>query len=138
MFITTVHLLTSWNFLWEHQTIIPNSYSLINITTWLQKRNKKGSCQYSRDWRFLYQAWWDNGYKFKHGKIETNWTYSCTISLVHLNTQDFFSFIMNVFHFPFSFLVYLLMFCFTWLYYFHIYCQQKILPKIFKMLFFFS
>ena len=27
----------------------------------LQKRNKKGSSQYSRDWRFLYQAWWDNG-----------------------------------------------------------------------------
>ena len=48
--------------------------------------------------------------KFKHGKIETNWTCSCAISLVHLDTQDFFSFTMNVFHFPFSFLVYLLMF----------------------------
>ena len=50
--------------------------------------------------------------KFKHGKIKTNWTCSCTISLVHLDTQDFFSFTMNVFHFPFSFLVYLLMFFF--------------------------
>ena len=74
--------------------------------------------------------------KFKHGKIETNWTYSCTISLVHLDTQDFFSFTMNVFHFPFSFLVYLLMFFFP-MYYFHIYCQQN-LQKFSKISFFFS
>ena len=66
----------------------------------LQKRNKSSS-QYSRGWRFLYQAWWDYGYKFKHGKIETNWTCSCKISLVHLDTQDFFSYTMNVFHFLF-------------------------------------
>ena len=64
--------------------------------------------------------------------IETNWTYSCTISLVHLDTQDFFSFTMNVFHSPFSFLVYLLVFCFTWLYYFHIYCRQNLLKNYFQ------
>ena len=75
------------------------------------KKKQKSSSQYFRDWRFLYQAWWIF-FKFKHGKIEANWTCSCTISLVHLDTQDFFSFTMNVFHFPFSFLVYLLMFFF--------------------------
>ena len=26
----------------------------------LQKRNKKSCSQYSRNWRFLYGAWWDN------------------------------------------------------------------------------
>ena len=34
----------------------------------LQKRSKKGSSQYSRNWRFLYGAWWDNA-KFK----QQNW-----------------------------------------------------------------
>ena len=86
---------------------------------------------YEAVWKLMLDV--HNGYKFKHGKIETNWTCSCTISLVHLDTQDFFSFTMNVFHFPFSFLVHILMFCFTWLYYFHIYyCQQNLL-NIFKI-----
>ena len=30
--ITTVHLLTSWNFLWEHQTIIPISTTCSSTT----------------------------------------------------------------------------------------------------------
>ena len=35
----------------------------------IKKRNKKSSSQYSRNWRFLYGAWWDNA------KIQTqqNW-----------------------------------------------------------------
>ena len=34
------------------------------------KKKQKSSSQYSRDWRFFYQAWWDNGYKSKHGKLK--------------------------------------------------------------------
>ena len=105
MFITTVHLLISWNLLRELQTSIhallaPQRHNSIAFSTlgfkckkkslfvrwchslewetqWilkfvkeiLQKRNKKSSSQYSRNWRFLYGAWWDNA------KIQTqqNW-----------------------------------------------------------------
>ena len=104
MFITTVHLLISWNLLRELQTSIHallaqqrhNSIAFSTLglkckkslfvrwcqsleweTQWilkfvkeiLQKRNKKSSSQYSRNWRFLYGAWWDNA------KIQTqqNW-----------------------------------------------------------------
>ena len=104
MFITTVHLLTSRNFLRELQTSVHIifAYHLHNslasstlglkckkkpfrvlvsksgmrclmntkiVKEILQKWNKKSSSQYSRNWRFLHGAWWDNA------KIQTqqNW-----------------------------------------------------------------
>ena len=90
---------------------------MLNINRKFCRRNPSKKKQESflniLDWRFLFQAWWDNVlYKFKHCKIETNCTCSWNnIFIVHLDIlKDFLSFTMNVFHFPFSFLVYLLMF----------------------------
>ena len=65
----------------------------------LQKRSKKSSSQYSRNWRFLYGAWWDNA-KFKHSKIESNWS-SSTIFFVHLKTLGLF--LLYNEHLPFYF-----------------------------------
>ena len=77
----------------------------------LQKRNKKALVNILETEDFYIKPD-EIMVKFKHGKIETNGTCSCKISLVHLDTRVFFSFTINVFHFPFSFLVYLLMFFF--------------------------
>ena len=65
----------------------------------LQKRSKNSSSQYSRNWRFLYGAWWDNA-KFKHSKIESNWS-SSTIFFVHLKTLGLF--LLYNEHLPFCF-----------------------------------
>ena len=62
---------------------IPNEYKKF-VKEVLQKRNKKSSSQYLRNWRFLLEAPWDNA------KIQTqqNWTNlnSATICFVHWET----------------------------------------------------
>ena len=80
----------------------------------LQKRSKKGSSQYSRNWRFLYGAWWGNA-KFKHSKIESNWS-SSTIFFVHLKTLGLF--LLYNQHLPFSFFFFCISFCPFMLYFF--------------------
>ena len=83
----------------------------------LQKRNKKSSSQYPRNWRFLLEAQWDNA------KIQTqqNWTnlnqcYNMFRTL--RNSSTFFPLQVNICHFVFfPFLVYLFVFLFTFLHF---------------------
>ena len=82
---------------------IPNEYKKF-VKEVLQKRNKKSSSQYPRDWRFLLEAQWDNA------KIQTqqNWTnlnqcYNMFLTL--RNSRTFFPLQVNICHFlffPFS------------------------------------
>ena len=66
----------------------------------LQKRNKKSSSQYSRNWRFLYGAWWDNTkIQTQQNWIKLNQFYNIFRTL--RNARIFFSFTMNICHFPF-------------------------------------
>ena len=95
---------------------IPNEYKKF-VKEVLQKRNKKSSSQYPRDWRFLLEAQWDNA------KIQTqqNWTNlnSATICFVHWETLGL-SFLYkwtSVIFFFFPFLVYLFVFLFTFLHF---------------------
>ena len=157
MFITTVHLLISWNLLRELQTSIHallahqrhNSIAFSTLglkckkslfvrwchsleweTQWilkfvkeiLQKRNKKSSSQYSRNWRFLYGAWWDNAkIQTQQNWIKLNQFYNIFRTL--RNARIFFSFTTNICHFRFflfffSFYFFCVSFCPFMLYFF--------------------
>ena len=78
---------------------IPNKYKKF-VKEVLQKRNKKSSSQYLRNWRFLLKAQWDNA------KIQTqqNWTnlnqcYNMFRTL--RNSRTFFPLQVNICHFLF-------------------------------------
>ena len=78
---------------------IPNEYKKF-VKEVLQKRNKKSSSQYPRNWRFLLEAQWDNV------KIQTqqNWTnlnqcYNMFRTL--RNSRTFFPLQVNICHFLF-------------------------------------
>ena len=79
----------------------------------LQKRSKKSSSQYPRNWRFLLEAQWDNA------KIQTqqNWTnlnqcYNMFRTL--RNSRTFFSVQVNICHFLFFFLFLCIFMSFLW------------------------
>ena len=69
----------------------------------LQKRNKKALVNILETEDFYIKPD-EIMVKFKHGKIETNGTCSCKISLVHLDTRVFFLLQLMSFIFLFLFL----------------------------------
>ena len=91
---------------------MPNEYKNLSKKSF-KKRNKKSSSQYSRNWRFLYGAWWDNAkIQTQQNWIKLNQFYNIFRTL--RNARIFFSFTMNICHFPF----FCVSFCPVMLYFF--------------------
>ena len=141
MFITTVHLLTSWSFLRELQTSIHillahqrhNSFALssrlkvqrkvfsrVGVNVWNELPNEsknlsKKSFKKERKRALLNILETEDSdmepdeivVKFKHSKIESNWT-SSTIFFVHLETLGLFH--LHNEHLSFSFFLFLCIF----------------------------
>ena len=75
-----------------------------------KKKNEKSSSQYSRNWRFLYRAWWDNAkIQTQQNWIKLNQFYNIFRTL--RNARIFFSFTMNICYFPFFHFLFFFFFC---------------------------
>ena len=87
---------------------MPNEYKNLSKKSF-KKKNKKSSSQYSRNWRFLYGAWWDNAkIQTQQNWIKLNQFYNIFRTL--RNARIFF--LLYKEHLPFSFFPFSFLFFF--------------------------